>query len=512
MTNLAVSSIELCPVHFGDLALFNRKIGNLDEVLLYAKICFHQQNSKINHAGKQCIARTRQAMSAWFGWSLRKVDALLASLEEKGFISRAIGLWKGVKSFFISAINHIDYLPINLTRLNTLTQHTGSVLPSIIFSRIAFGMNNTQIEYEALKWCTIKKGVLADLVGISIRTLDKILNSLQEKGLILKKNFIHRGKRQMHYHIPRCVIQTVLESMNKTGDATSKKEQNKNDTSNQQKGNLTKANTHNTSSYPHQNCRLEPAKSIASIKKDQTKQKTNNTTTQAIPEERQLALEKRETTSGIIFNLSAQRQPIDQQEAYNTPYQIGKDKKSHVTLSPRQQAYIAGVLHNIIHREGIQVSSPLELEAQLCYAIANKIANKSLSFKHAVNRNAKIICDGRWTTPFGFYKYTAFGQTIVDNRNQCIKHNHPPQTSTDTLPSFDEKFEDLLKLDLSLTHKGRIKGTSATNPYSYAVILSFLWVYSIVVRKPNTFLSRLFSLSSTFLTYSGVTVEKPVPL
>ena len=37
---LAVSPIELCPIHFGDLAMFNRKIGNLDEVLLYQGYAF----------------------------------------------------------------------------------------------------------------------------------------------------------------------------------------------------------------------------------------------------------------------------------------------------------------------------------------------------------------------------------------------------------------------------------------------------------------------------------------
>jgi len=360
MATLAVSPIELCPLHFGDLALFNRKIGNLDEVLLYSKICFHQQHSKISHAGRHCIARSRQAMANWFGWSLRKVDALLASLEKKGFISKTVGLWKGIKAFFISAVNKITYLPINLTKLNTLTQHTGSVISSIIFSRIAFGMNNTKLEHEGLRWCSIKKEVLADLVSIGIRTLDKILNSLHKKGLILKKNFIHRSKRQMHYHIPESAINTIVTSMEKASGQKPKKEQIKSNFDHEINKKIACAGANDATGFPHQNCRLEPAKSLSSIKEDQIKQKTKNITTQdnqswysAQPQVKSLG------ESDMHF--SSKKEKENQGTCINK--RVGHNQPVSFELTPRQQSYISGAINRLIKRDKVKVSNPTEVKA-----------------------------------------------------------------------------------------------------------------------------------------------------
>ena len=453
MATLAVSPIELCPLHFGDLALFNRKIGNLDEVLLYSKICFHQQHSKISHAGRQCIARSRQDMANWFGWSLRKIDALLASLEKKGFISKTVGLWKGIKAFFISSVKKITYLPINLTRLNTLTQHTGSVISSIIFSRIAFGMNNTKLEHEGIKWCAIKKEVLADLVGIGIRTLDKILNSLKEKGLILKKNFIHRGKRQMHYHIPESTINTIVASMEKASGQKPKKEQIKSNFDHEINKKIACAGTNNATGYPHQNCRLEPAKSLSSIKEDQTKQKTKNITTQ---DNQAWYRELPHVEARVESDIHCLKDKEVKGEGTIGTKGTGNSTSEKViySLSARQQRYIKGVVKKIMERDGIKVSNPKELLHQLCYAVANDMKHKGLEFLHAVNRNTKIIRDGNWKTPFGFYKYSDFGLKAMQNRIASDKKNEKNKTLecqsrlSIVQTKLQEQFGEILKLNL----------------------------------------------------------------
>ncbi len=452
MANLAVSPIKLCPLHFGDLALFNRKIGNLDEVLLYSKICFHQQHSKINHAGKQCIARSRQAMANWFGWSLRKVDALLASLEKKGVISKAVGLWKGIKAFFISAVKHIAYLPINLTKLNALVGHTGSVVSAIIFSRISFGMNNTKIEHEGLKWCAIKKEALANLAGIGIRTLDKILSSLQDKGYILKKNFVHSGKRQMHYHIPECVIGTIVDSMRKEGCKESKKAQKQAYSNDKNTKNAVAVGRNKAFSSPHQNCRVEPAKSSSSIKEDQIKQKTNNIT-------------KHDNQSGVNEKPKLERLALGDiqflQNQFKSDVNVHSSKegradqaeKGFFQLSKRQQGYIRGVIDRLIRRDNVIVSNPKELEQQLCYAIANDMQYKHLSFKHAVNRLAQVILSGNWTTPYGFYKHSVYGRKVAQRRVENKSHTDAGKCKV-SVPTFPDRFKDLLKLDLSCMGQG----------------------------------------------------------
>ena len=450
MATLAVSPIKLCPIHFGDLALFNRKIGNLDEVLLYSKICFHQQHSKISHAGKQCIARSRQTMANWFGWSLRKIDALLTSLETKGFISKAVGLWKGIKAFFVSAVKKTAYLPVNLAKLNTLTQHTGSVISSIIFSRIAFGMNNTKLEHEGLRWCSIKKEVLADLVGIGIRTLDKILNTLQEKGLILKKNFVHRGKRQMHYNIPESAINTIVASMEKVSVQKSKQEQRKNDFDNQDRKKKTCAGANKATGYPHQNCRLEPAKSLSSIKEDQTKQKTKNITTQdhqAWYSEQPRV--KAQVESDIHF--SSKKEKGNQDTCISE--RVGHKHPVLLELTQRQQGYVSGAINRLVKRDKAKVSNPKELKAQLCYAVANDMHYKQLTFKHAVNRHAKVIASNNWRTPHGFFKYAEIGRESAKKRVESEKAAVPSKHTT-SIPTLPDRFKDLLNLDLNGVGQG----------------------------------------------------------
>ena len=463
MATLAVSPIELCPLHFGDLALFNRKIGNLDEVLLYSKICFHQQHSKISHAGRQCIARSRQDMANWFGWSLRKIDALLASLEKKGFISKAVGLWKGIKAFFISAVNKITYLPINLTKLNALISHTGSVLSSIIFSRIAFGMNKTKLEHEGLKWCAIKKEVLADLVGIGIRTLDKILNTLQEKGLILKKNFVHKGKRQMHYHIPENAINSIVDMMEKGSGQEPKTEQIKSNFECQINKKTACAGANNATGYPHQNCRLEPAKSLASIKEDQIKQKTKNITTKdnqswysAQPQVKSLG--ERDMHFSSKKEKESQGTCISERVGHNQPVSL--------ELTPRQQGYISGAINRLIKRDRVKVSNPTELKAQLCYAVVNDMHYKQLTFKHAVNRHAKIIASNNWRTPHGFFKYAEVGRDSVKKREEVERAAEGSKYDA-SVPALTDRFKDLFSLDLSWVGQG-CDNPSANGQYDNA--------------------------------------------
>jgi len=463
MATLAVSPIELCPIHFGDLALFNRKIGNLDEVLLYSKICFHQQHSKISHAGRQCIARSRQDMANWFGWSLRKLDALLASLEKKGFISKAVGLWKGIKAFFISAVKKSAYLPVNLAKLNILNQYTGSVISSIIFSRITFGMNNTKLEHEGLRWCSIKKEVLSDLAGIGIRTLDKILNSLQEKGLILKKNFIHRGKRQMHYHIPESAINTIVASMEKSSGQKPKKEQIKSNFECQINKKTACAGANNATGYPHQNCRLEPAKSLSSIKEDQIKQKTKNITTQdnqswysAQPQVKSLG------ESDMRFSSKKEKE----NQGTCIPERVGHKQTIALALTPRQQGYISGAINRLIKRDKVKVSNPKELKAQLCYAVANDMHYKQLTFKHAVNRHGMIIASNNWRTPHGFFKYAEVGREATKKRVEAEKAAEANKHAT-SIPTLPDHFKDLLTLDFSGVGQGCDK-PSANGQYDNA--------------------------------------------
>ncbi len=84
--------------------------------------------------------------------------------------------------------------------------------------------------------------------------------------------------------------------------------------------------------------------------------------------------------------------------------------KKHLTR--RQVSLVTGMLDNLIN-QGIKISNPKEIKKQIIYKIEKKHPSAGGSnLRHQINAAAKLIRDGKWTTPFGFYKYSNYKNTI----------------------------------------------------------------------------------------------------
>lgn len=374
MTTELPSSINLCPINFNGFAEINRITGNPEATLLFSKLKFHQINSKLKKSGKTWIARSRQQLSSWFGFSAKKTDGLLSNLEELGLIKRKVGLWYGKKRLFISTTSEINHVPVNQQLLEILIEATGSVRAALIFSKIAYSFANTKIEHENKLWCCLKKQDLADWAGLSIRTIDNMLEILLKKGLILKKNFVWREKLQTHFHIPEFATITLTKHFSKVGKPTNKK------------------NTETSKGSNAQNCRQQPAKKGVSIKiRTNLKKTNNNTSTTNLPT---TLISKK---SDIIFNV------IENE------------------LSQRQLKYLEGAFNNTLKRNNLKISSPQELWEQLKFSVLNIQQHKGIkSFQHIVSRCMKILSDGNWRTPIGFNNHSDYGTKIKKQKDRQI--------------------------------------------------------------------------------------------
>ena len=373
MTTSHISPIELCPFHFEKFDALNRKVGSIGETLLLSKIMFHLQGSQITKNGVRCIVRSREQLASWFGFSLRKTDALLSSLEHKGYLTRQHGLWHGTKRLFLSTKNIDRFVPINMILLNVLMEITGSLDAALVYARIAFIHTKASHSDKEALWSYLKKKVLTSYLGFSIRKLDGLVCILVKKGLLLKKNLVSCGKRQTHFHIPLSSLKVLKERFLA---ALHKKRQGRT-----QKVKIVESSVCSDKSPSCKICRLQPAKFATSIKVRTTTKKTNNNTTESLSNKQDSILSVIPETSDINF-------------------------------SQRKLAYLQGALTNLIHRDGISVSNPKELLAQMKYALAQQINKFNLPFSHGINRLCAIVRSGNWSTPYGFYSYSPEGRAL----------------------------------------------------------------------------------------------------
>lgn len=396
MTGITTSSIHLCPINFKELSKINERLNNLDACLLFSKLRFHQLNSQLRKDNETWIARSREEISSWFNFSPKKTDRLLTLLQEKGMLKKKVRTWYGKRMLFISTNNFFNLVPINYKLLKSIMDQTGCLTSALLLSKIAYSFANTRIEKNKLKWCCIKKSDLSKWIGKSIRTIDKTLEVLLRKGLILKKNFFWDNRTQSHYHIPNFAIECLK---NKPQDFIEQeiKLQDKRTSSLKQKP--VAFIVPNTSIYAAvsenangQNCRLQPANLTISIKTRTKRKKTNN-----ITRSQKLFTSEGISKSDIIFN------------------------KIENELTAKQIYYLKAAINNTTKRNKLRISCPEDLLEEIKFSIINKEQRKGVTtFPHAVSRCMKILADNNWRTPLGFHNHSAMGFKIRADKQSKI--------------------------------------------------------------------------------------------
>jgi len=345
--------IEICPINFKQFERLNHIIGNIEATLLYAKLKFHIKHTKITKFGGRCLIRSREEIAAWFDMSPKKIDTLLKLLIEKGFIKKNVSLWYGKRRLFIQDCKNADLeSPINMKILIALKELTGSFKDALIYSLLIFRNAASSIKYNHKTWCAIKKETLAHWTKLSIRTLDKHINILLEKGLILKKLFSFYGKVQSHFHIPEYI------------------------------NNILKKNIHvkDDKETSPQICRLQQAKKGISIRIRTNDKKTNNN------------IEKKES-----FTQS-------QKETINFD-------SIHEKLTKKQIRYVKKVFYNTI--KPLTISCPNQVYEEIIFSITNPTQHKGImSFRHRVFRCLKMLKNNTWRTPLGFFNHSEHGKKL----------------------------------------------------------------------------------------------------
>jgi len=408
MSQDVISSINLCPINFKAFDAINRVTSNTEATLLYSKIFFHQKNSIIEFDEKTWIIRSRKELALWFLFSEKKIDSLLSLLFKKGLIEKKIRLWKGKRHLMLHAVPLVKEVPVNHKMLETLMQKLGSVSSVIVFAKIAFHYNNSTIQHENKKWCSIKKKHFSDWLNISLRKLDSVIDDLIKTGIILKKNFLWHGKRQLHFHLPNFAIDVISSEIKKNSSLTvasithTPNQKQKTDSvmsTEQGRGAVSQSNAFK--------CRYPSAKMGISIINRTNTKKTNNNTASAI----------KNSKRGDINLISS-------------------------ILTFRQEKYLKTALENTIRKFNLRISNPHEIFEELKFSVTNTEQHKNVdSFTHVVSRFMKILSDKNWKTPKGFYSYSLQGKAIKmkiiqQEENWKIMKNIEQKCSDSTLKNI----------------------------------------------------------------------------
>jgi hypothetical protein len=383
----------LYPINFNALNKLTESIQDLDAILLFSKIKFHETHSKLTlKNGIKCITRTRKVMAKWFDFGLGKLDRLLRLLEKKGLIEIQKGLWYGKKQLFIATAQEEDYAAINTKVFTFLTEETGCLKAAVLFARIAFAMRNTKITHKGQKWCCLTREDLATLLSTSLRTTDAIIQKLVTKKLILAQNLVFKKKRRLHFSIPEETLNTLSQKamaiMNeikpeKEGRVVAPKEAKP----------TAEATLSHSCRFPHE----EPAKNEVPIRLSTNSIKENNNTIPS-PDEPKKPSVKHHDFSDINLNTI-------------------NDK-----LNERQLLFLLSALKKTIQREQLMITNEKELFEELQYSILNPEQRRGVSsFKHAVSRCMQLLRQRMWRTPFGFHRYTESGQKIKTYREDQLK-------------------------------------------------------------------------------------------
>lgn len=112
---------------------------------------------------------------------------------------------------------------------------------------------------------------------------------------------------------------------------------------------------------------------------------------------------------------------------------------SNFKLNKWQLAYIQGMLKNVL--KGIRLTK--ELFDQVCFSISSEFQFKGACFKRKVNAIAKLLKNGAWRTPIGFYNHCEAGQ---DRREFYRTIENWKRQGTQKLREEQESFGKLIGL------------------------------------------------------------------
>lgn len=379
------------PFNFSQLEAVNQQTGDIDTTLLYAALRFQIDKSKLLSHGTRTIARTREQLASFLRLTPGKIDKRVKRLEKLNFIRKTVGTWYCKKRLFISKKEGAPEIEVHFRKLLFLNQYTGDSKASLLWARIAFALNKSLITHENTHWCNLKRKTIAKLLCVSLRTVDSIIDDLEQKGLIISQNFVCRSKRQLHFTIPASLyekIETELAQWLEQYDTQSPKKP----IQKEPEGKINQPESLVTKGADHDFCREEPAKTEKSIRLNSSFQYSNNTITS-----KKTKKEKYDTSDITLNHINEE-------------------------LTYRQLCFLRVAFKKTIEKAQLTVTNEEEVFEEIKFSILNPAQRKGVSsFKHAVSRCMQLLRQHTWRTPFGFHRYAEYGKEVKSYREMQLQ-------------------------------------------------------------------------------------------
>jgi DNA-binding PadR family transcriptional regulator len=279
------------------------------------------------------------------------------------------------------------YTARNQKKLEALIPLAGNWKYALVLDQLAFWSINSDYilpkESQATGWFCKKYSDMKDDLGYSESSLYPMFSKFESDGLIERVRKKIKGDTRTCIRITHKLLSALGIARHNSGSY-----QQKGKTSTEQEDKETNSCSPNTQNY---SCKT--TKNVVLYKED-------------------IEQKYEDKINNITFSNSSTKLDKGLDSYKNIFKQVG------VRLEEVQKRYIVGVINNLKRDHDLQLSlSNKELFAQLTFAVLNKtFIPTAKTFKHRMSVFSKLLREGRWSTPRGFYKYSDLGQSISDKK------------------------------------------------------------------------------------------------
>ncbi len=369
---------------------------------------------------------------------------------------------------------------INYQRSDRLKSHIGNDPTALaIADRILFGWQNSIVTHDGEKACCPTLEAIADAVGVSLRTVIRKIDKLVKLGLISKSlGRWANGATRLYFKVTDLLLGLITGEVkpdHKSNKPASQAQcssdyanlsqstmpnwhspiiRKKNERKSKEKNsNYLATDKKSTETGTTQNV---VAVNFQQVEKEEiiVKQAPTELKPQSLNQDT-IKLENREPVASQTITepqqttkATAELKPQKATKPKDTnPYLIGEN------LTKRQIAIINGAINNIM-KDGVVISNPKQLKAEVAYKINQKHPDAGGdNLQHQINTAMKLIRAGKWTTPHGFYKYSDVGRKAAQKCKEVDKKQQTDKLKPQ-VPTLPDQFKDLFRLDLSGVGRG----------------------------------------------------------
>lgn len=382
--------------------------------------------------------------------------------------------------------------PINFKEFDRIRGFTENIEAALLLSKINFHLKNTKITRNGNACIARSREQMSSWFGFGKKKVDRLLNLLQEKGLIEKKTSTWYGTKRLflsstkEYNIP--VNMSLLKNLTK------------------ETGSIKEALVFSKIAFKFANTKIihenkkwctitiEDLSQWSGLSERSISSIINNLSRKGLILKKNYSHQGRSKShfhipEFVIGLLKSGAQDVDKfdekkvihsQNCKLRPAKKGlsirvrtNTKKTNNNTAPaprdinfknkqfpqkQKHAYTKAALENTIKNFKLRISNQKDLLNEILFSINSSKQGRGVSsFKHAVNRIMAIIRDGNWRTPIGFHNHSEAGknkkEAVVRREEQWVaqKNKDCVAGSSAFLPDFKKSIrnphdEDLKKI------------------------------------------------------------------